>query len=497
MTRIKIALAIFGILLFALLGIKWMDAYSLWDDEANTALFAQSVHETGDTSAIIGHNVIAYRNGAELNENKKSRYVSPLQYYFLAPFTDAHRPNPFQSRLPFFLLTLLSLAIIYRRLIKLNLRTPLLFSFFLLSFGLTSFLLFGIQSRYYALTFFFTLLLSEQYWFSKIETKVQAFRFGLMSALLFISNYLVGVAVLVSLLAHTLFIKKEKLNHLWTFLIPHLFVSLPVFLIWNPLGKKVVEMRNSPLDKLNLLYRNIRDFNGGHLGSLLLLISGVFLFEKHSQNRFKEYGLIFIVYLATISAFSPQPVHGTGLADIRYLYPLMILSFAWTLDFFNLTLTKNKYLFATTVFVFAFFSLPYSGQFRFHAVELLNEVRHPADDPYQLVSTELNKIQMIEGEHPTLLSSLDYATYPLMYSSPQFQYIQSEPQKAPEYIVEFCDNSMRNALEIKFTAQYEEIASIHSVCRETFRPEVFLRSFARNQKQGTIGVYKRSSRHTH
>ena len=147
MTRIKIALAIFGILLFALLGIKWMDAYSLWDDEANTALFAQSVHETGDTSAIIGHNVIAYRNGAELNENKKSRYVSPLQYYFLAPFTDAHRPNPFQSRLPFFLLTLLSLAIIYRRLIKLNLRTPLLFSFFLLSFGLTSFLLFGIQSR--------------------------------------------------------------------------------------------------------------------------------------------------------------------------------------------------------------------------------------------------------------------------------------------------------------------------------------------------------------
>jgi len=497
MSRINTTIAIFGIILFALLGAKWMVTYSLWDDEANTALFAQSVHDTGDTSAVIGHNIIAFRNGAELNENKKSRYVSPLQYYFLAPFIDLHHPDPFQARLPFLILTLISLALIYWRLIKINLPTPLLCAFFLLSFGLTSFLLFGIQCRYYALTLFFTLLLSDQYWFSKMESRAQFFRFGLVSALLFISNYLIGVAVLASLFAHYFFVKKGEIKQLWAFFIPHFFISLPVFLIWNPLGKKVVELKNSPLDKLNLLFRNIRDFNGGHLGSLLLLLGGMFLFQKHSQKRFKDYGLIFIIYLTAISVFSPQPVHGTGLADIRYLYPLMLLSFAWTLDFFNLLLIKNKYIFIVTVIIFSLFSLPYSGEIRFHLAELIEELQHPADDPYQKVSTELNKLQQLEATHQTLVTSLDYAAYPLMYLSPQFKYPQSEIVSAPEYMIQFCDSSLRTDLENRFFVHYQKIATIQSTCREAFRPEVFLRSFGRNQSKGTIGIYKLSSHPIH
>jgi hypothetical protein len=121
MTKLRHFIAFFGILLFTLMGLKWMNSYTLWDDEANTALFAQAVHKTGDTTAQLGHNLIAYRQGAELNENLKARYVSPLQYYFLAPFINPNHPDPFQARIPFFILTLISLILIYRRLILLNL----------------------------------------------------------------------------------------------------------------------------------------------------------------------------------------------------------------------------------------------------------------------------------------------------------------------------------------------------------------------------------------
>ena len=84
-----------AILLFARLG-----HYALWDDEANTALIGQGVWRTGDTSAVVGHNVVAYHNGAEL-ENLKERYMPPLQYYIAAPFVGPNDPSSFLARLPF------------------------------------------------------------------------------------------------------------------------------------------------------------------------------------------------------------------------------------------------------------------------------------------------------------------------------------------------------------------------------------------------------------
>src|SRR5205807_2588413 len=46
-------LASSSMLLFARLG-----HYALWDDEAYTALAAQGVWQTGDTTAVLGHNVV-------------------------------------------------------------------------------------------------------------------------------------------------------------------------------------------------------------------------------------------------------------------------------------------------------------------------------------------------------------------------------------------------------------------------------------------------------
>ena len=62
-----------------------LGASALWDDEANTAIFAANVWKTGDTNAFDGTNIIAFRGGLEL-AGIKNRAYPPLQYFYAAPF---------------------------------------------------------------------------------------------------------------------------------------------------------------------------------------------------------------------------------------------------------------------------------------------------------------------------------------------------------------------------------------------------------------------------
>ena len=90
-----IVLLIGSVFLFARLG-----HYALWDDEAITALTAKAVWQTGDTSARLGENIVAYRNGLLLR-NMKDRATPPLQFYVAAPFLGLMGDTAIASRLPF------------------------------------------------------------------------------------------------------------------------------------------------------------------------------------------------------------------------------------------------------------------------------------------------------------------------------------------------------------------------------------------------------------
>ena len=91
-----------GVLLFARLG-----HYPLWDDEATTAMFGRNVLATGDTSAVVGHNIMAFRNGRELVD-KKLRYLPPLQYWAVAAGAAIFGETNFAARFPFAAAGLLS-----------------------------------------------------------------------------------------------------------------------------------------------------------------------------------------------------------------------------------------------------------------------------------------------------------------------------------------------------------------------------------------------------
>ena len=93
-----IALGVFltaAILLFARLGY-----YALWDDEAVTALIGLGIWRTGDTTAVVGDNVLGYDNGSLL-VGLRERHRPPLGFYLAAPSLGLLGSTAWAARLPF------------------------------------------------------------------------------------------------------------------------------------------------------------------------------------------------------------------------------------------------------------------------------------------------------------------------------------------------------------------------------------------------------------
>ena len=84
--------------------------YALWDDEAGTALHGIAVSRTGDTGALVGENLVAFRNGVAL-KGLKDRTVSPLQYYICAPFMMVDPHSSYWARMPFSVAGLIALGL--------------------------------------------------------------------------------------------------------------------------------------------------------------------------------------------------------------------------------------------------------------------------------------------------------------------------------------------------------------------------------------------------
>src|SRR3954463_16171886 len=102
-----LTLALAALLLFARLG-----HYALWDDEAYTALAAEGILRSGDTSAVLDHNIVAFRNGILLNDKLKDRFQPPLPAYVTAPILAAFGHTAFAARLPMVLCGVATVALI-------------------------------------------------------------------------------------------------------------------------------------------------------------------------------------------------------------------------------------------------------------------------------------------------------------------------------------------------------------------------------------------------
>jgi 4-amino-4-deoxy-L-arabinose transferase-like glycosyltransferase len=484
--------------------------YALWDDEANTALLAAGVFETGDTVGLRGENLVAYRSGGELDEQLRARFVSPLQYYLAAPFVGLIGHTSCAARLPFWLLGVSTWLLVARRLRLLRVSPLVMVLAALACLGSVTAFLYVRQARYYALTLFFSTWAFDC-WFFEPRNLKQSLKLGLLCGLTFVSNYLNGVALVGALCIDGMHSEARRKGWdrgsqiaAWSCL---LLISVPVFLVWNPLGKDVFDTANGVLDRAKLLFLNVRDLSGAEFFPTLLVPPALVLSFRRRDALLRSALLVLISYVVIMSMISPQPVRNSIFADVRYLVPLIPLGLAIAVRTLWLIFDKRPVLALAATLLCLNTSLITgwgSGDFRprvllaFYVRELLGGYA----DPYRAASRWLNT-NAPAGSH--VWAQPGHMIYPLMFHAPSMRYVwQLDPERErtaslveanslplwhvkgkgelPQYVLTFRRDE-ETIRELRNTAtsigkRYEMIAVLPVFWRDMYRPELFWRRFS-------------------
>lgn len=271
-------------LLFARLGHA-----ALWDDEANTALFALSVWRTGDTSALLDGNLIAHYSGAELVD-LRNRYIPPLTNYIAAPFVGLGGRSAFAARLPFAACGLLTVAVMLLWLWRDNAGAG---TWWLMGAGIlgnVSLMLYARQCRYYALAILATTALAYLYC-HRDGRKRTAAAMAAVSLLLLAANYMSYAAAYACLAVDYLLWgrKRRRLTRrdAAILFVPQVVLGGLLVAIYNPIGKDIFgyQAQSWLADRATLLWWNVRELNGCELGAGVLIVAAPLLYFVARDKR--------------------------------------------------------------------------------------------------------------------------------------------------------------------------------------------------------------------
>lgn len=308
----------------------------LWSDEADTALFARGVWETGDTSALVGENLYAFRNGTLLT-GLHNRFTPPLPYYVAAPFVGLFGADTFWLRFPFALCGWLTVALVCWWLwsSKADARAWWLLGAALL--GNAAITLFSRQCRYYPLAMLASTGVAYFY-LNHRGRRAMLLGWSASSLVLLTTQYLNFAALWAACIVDYLGFERKRRPLTWRQLLgvlaPQWVVGLLMATYWNPLGRDTfthVADRNWLADHGTLLWWNLRDACEGEMLSLAVLALAPCIAVWKRDPWLVRIPLALVAYVATIALFSPQPVALTTEADIRYLVPIvpLALALAW------------------------------------------------------------------------------------------------------------------------------------------------------------------------
>lgn len=509
-----------------------LGAYRLWDDEAEEAILAEQVWRTGDTSAVVGNNIIAYDGGAQLR-NLHDRANSPLPFYFLAPFLGGKSTGALRPRLPFAAcgLAFVSLLLVWLWKAQADRTTWLIFGMAVL--GNVPLFLFFRQARYFGMTLLCSLAIGHLYlrWNGSRRALLAI---SLLMFCVFATHVITFAGVVAVLLVDYLAWRRRErsLNRFdWAvLLLPQVVLGFAVLAVWNPFSTEIGQalFANSPREKATLFWWNLRDFNASELGcSLLILAAPVLFLLGFRRSWFWRGPLAIVVYCAAIAIISPKVIRLTWpFADVRYLTPLVPLSMAlgaltlrtlvggcrW------LALPAGLVAFGTNLFNLGpllddpFHEGPHDG---FHAAPVLfvRELLNPVPGPYSAV------VKWMEANMPAGASvwvAPPWDNYPLMYHAPQFVYAWqlADPPKpqfmgldaiqffgviAPDYMIAFgpyvADVEKVIAHERAAGVEYVETALLNRFWVNIHRPDIVHHAFKLpekfNRNSETIHVFRR------
>ena len=456
-----------AVMLFARLGHS-----ALWDDESYTALGGITVWRTGDTSAVLDHNIVANRAGIKLR-NMKLRFHAPLMFYLAAPSFGLLGETSFTARLPFAICGLATIALIawWMWRSEADVVTWLVMSMGIL--GNISLVLYLRQCRYYAPSILLSTLLAYMYLHWKGKLRMLAIM-SLGFVALLASNYFAYVTFVVCVLVDY-FIWQRRRRRLgwrgWLILIlPQVVLGGLIASVWNPIGKsdKVFERTNWLGEHLKLLVCNLRDVNACEFGVGVLLVLAPLLYFLRKDKWLLRGPLAILLYCLVVAFFSPQqvPPGWRSYTEVRYLAPLIPLCIFVSARAI-LAMTARLRLLAVPLAILAFgTNVLHGGPYgdpsipravmppkSFHSsfVRFGGELIDPPPSTYRAAADWINR--NVEPRQSIWVMA-EYAAYPLMFHArepvyawqlkdppaEQFEHLPSihfEGRMPPDYIVLF------------------------------------------------------------
>ncbi|HEX3357544.1 MAG TPA: hypothetical protein VHS31_11290 [Tepidisphaeraceae bacterium] len=504
-------LLIVTLLLFVRLG-----HYALWDDEAYTALAARAVLATGDTSAIVGHNLVAFRDGLMLT-HLHDRATPPLPAYLAAVSIGMLGDSAFAARLPFALCGLATIAVLLRWVWRDvgDYRAMLILGMAII--GNVSFMLYSRQCRYYGPSMFFTVAIAYLYVHFD-GTKKSLVPLLVCSMLLLPTNYIHYVAMYACLAIDYLIWGRHRWRmnwRQWAWLLgPQLLFGAIIGWIWNPLngrlGGLVDEGAKSHFQWIEIVWLMVRDSNRNEFGPVLLLLAAPILYFFKRNSWLLRAPLAAVPFLVASSILIPivlpkdVPISElTG--DIRYIVPVIPLYFGIGTLVLYLACGRWKWLaVGLAAPIFLTNALNQLVQLDYHVHSTLyayvGELHHPLPEPYtptsQWINDHVEENQSIWVVPNYNLELAGYQIYPLMYHAPkaiyawqlhyppvgQFEHlpeIHFFNRIMPDYIIAFGPSvgNLMQSFRPPAGVSYQLEAVLNVFWKDMYRPELFWRSF--------------------
>lgn len=418
-----------------------LGASALWDDEANTAIFAANVWRTGDTNAFDGTNIIAFRGGLEL-AGVKNRAYPPLQYFYAAPFVGLLGRNASAARLPFALVGLVGFFLWIWWMLREAPRALLALTG-VFTLGNVSLFLYLRQSRYYALAFALALAFVYLY-LHRARSPRHRVLLSLTGVALLACHYLTYGAGMVCLAVDYLVFERRRVRDSWrqvaAFLATQVVGLCLVVGVFYPFGRKVTPYVPPSWwhDKLLLFWWNLRDLNATECLWLPMLPIALGVAAVRRDLWLVRAVLCLVLFGFVASVLSPQPVGWATFADIRYMsttLPLAIFISARTvwlgfgLDRGLSPVRGALALGVAAVLAFTnvanvwterFIGGPGPGAVRSTLLAWLGELASPPPSAYAAASTWLTR-NLPPGSN--VFSLPDFSLYPLMFHAPQHHYM--------------------------------------------------------------------------
>jgi len=494
-----ITLPLAALLLFARLG-----HYALWDDEANTALFAEGICATGDTTAVIGHNLVAYEKGWEL-KNLRERYIPPLPTYLAAASLWLLGPTALAARLVFAMCGMGFFAIVVAWLYRENADS---WTWALIAFALltnVSLILYFRQARYYGIAIFLSALLAYLYLHWSCKWPRLLLMFFLAIALL-ASNYISFGAALLCMAVDWCIWGRRTVRMSWKSAIAMAssiaFVGAATLYVYNPFN--VTQPGKQPIESNELLqlWWNVRDLSVNEFCILPLLALVPIVGFWRKDVWLLRGGAALVVYFAVVNFVEP---HHSSFAELRFLSPIIPLCCVLEVRALLLAVGRLKWL-AVLIGVPIMGTNVLSGSTIFHpglvGIPLrsticcfLGELADPPTDPYRAASDWINANVPADA---TVCVFPRYASYPLMFHAPrqvygwQLEYppepqfrnlpdIQFMGREAPRFIILFGQEGVSQFQPVKLLdgtkVDYSVVKILPVFGKDLFRPELYMRVF--------------------